>query len=170
MLTERKAKLLVGKAFSLKSQIDKLNGEYNRARESVYDYMDQEKIKHLEGIESDEVGSEAGVLIATKVERVVNITYDIAKLKKKLDKGLFDEIVDRTYTVTNIDALIALLKKAGIKPKEFKPLIHVTETVNNAKLQQAYSVGEVTVADIADAYDARISKSLMIKRKASEKD
>ena len=170
MLTEKKAKLLIGKAFSLKSQIDSLTAEYNKAREAVYDYMAQEKVKYLEGIETDEVGSESGILVATKIERVTSITYDIEKLKKRLNKGLFDEVVDKTYTVTNIDAMIALLKKAGIKPKEFKPLIQVSESVNNAKLQQAYSVGEISMNDIAEAYNARISKTLKIARKASEKD
>lgn len=170
MLTEKKAKLLIGKAFSLKSQIDKLNAEYNRAREAIYDYMAQEKVKHLEGVESDELGSESGVLVATKVERVTSINYDVDLLKKRLDRELFDEVVDKTYTVTNIDALVALLKKAGIKPKEFKPLIHVDERVNSAKLQQAYSIGDIKMNDIQDAYNARISKTLQIRRKVSEKD
>lgn len=169
MLSEKKTKLLIGKAYSLKEQIDSLTAEYNKVRGTIYDYLDQNKMKSMEGSVVNELGSKSGSVIATKVEKITSLTYDIPKLKQRLDKELFNEIVDKTYTITNMDEMILLLKKAGIKPSEFKKLISVHEKVNNARIQQAYSVGDVSLKDISDAYTARVSKSLQL-RKASEKD
>lgn len=169
MLTEKKVKLLISKGWSLKAQIDSLTETYNKVRNQVYDYLDQNKITSMEAPELSEMGSSTGLLKASKVDRVTSLVYDIPKLKKKLDPELFNEIVDKTYTINDINALIGLLKKAGIKPKEFKKLITVTEKVNNGKIQQAYSVGEISLQDISDAYEVKVSKSLQI-RKLGEKD
>lgn len=169
MLTENKVKLLLAKAFSLKSQADSLMAEYNKVRNQIYDYLDQSKMKSIEGHELSESGAKKGLLVATKVDRVTSLTYDIPKLKRKLDKELFNEIVDKTFTITDIDAMISLLKKAGVKPSEFKKLITVSEKVNNARIQQAYSVGDISLNDIKDAYEVKVSKSLQI-RKMGEKD
>ena len=169
MLTEKKAKLLISKGFSLKAQIDSLTEEYNKVRNAVYDYLDQNKMTSMEAPALNDFGSTTGLLKATKVDRVTSLVYDIPKLKKKLDPELFNEIVDKTYTITDINSLISLLKKAGIKPKEFKKLITVSEKVNNGKIQQAYSVGEISLQDISDAYEVKVSKSLQI-RKTGEKD
>lgn len=169
MLSENKVKLLIGRAFSLKMQIDSITAEYNKARNQIYDFLDQNKIKSIEGSTETELNSNRGLLVATKVERVSSLTYDIPKLKKALDKDLFDEIVDKTYTISDIDAMISLLKKAGVKPSEFKKLITVTEKVNNAKIQQAYSIGDISLNDIKDAYEAKVSRTLQI-RKIGEKD
>ena len=169
MLTEKKVKLLISKGFSLKSQIDSLTKEYNKIRNDVYDYLDQNKITSLEAPEQNELGNSTGFLKASKVDRVTSLVYDIPKLKQKIDAELFNEIVDKTYTITDIDALISLLKKAGVKPKEFKKLITVSERVNNGKIQQAYSVGEISLQDISGAYEVKVSKSLQIRR-LGEKD
>lgn len=169
MLTENKVKLLIDKAFSLKQQVDSLTAEYNKIRGQIYDYLDQNKMKSIEGNQTSESGAKKGLLVASKVDRVTSLTYDIPKLKKVLDKELFNEIVDKTYTIADIDAMILLLKKAGIKPSEFKKLITVSEKVNNAKIQQAYSVGDISLNDMKGAYEVKVSKSLQI-RKMGEKD
>lgn len=169
MLTENKVKLLINKAFSLKQQTDKLTSEYNKVRGQIYDYLDQNKMKSLEGSLLSESGASKGLLVATKVDRVTSLTYDIPKLKKKLDKELINEIIDKTYTITDMDAMILLLKKAGVKPSEFKKLITVSEKVNNSKIQQAYSVGDISLNDIKDAYEVKVSKTLQI-RKTGEDD
>lgn len=164
MLTENKVKLLIDKAFSLKTEIDSLTAENNKVRSQIYDYLEQNKMKSIEGSQLSESGAKKGLLVATKVDRVTSLTYDIPKLKKVLDKELYNEIVDKTYTITNIDAMVSLLKKAGIKPSDFKKLIEVTEKVNNAKIQQAYSVGDISLNDIKDAYSVKVSKSLQIRK------
>lgn len=169
MLTENKAKLYIGKAFALKQQIDSLTKKYNQTRNNIYEFLDYSKTSSLEAFEVGELGTKQGKLKATKVERITSIKYDIPKLKKKLDKELVNEIVDKTYTINDIDAMIALLKKAGVRPKDFKKLISVSETVNNGKIQQAYSVGDISLKDISDAYQVTVSKSLQI-RQISEKD
>lgn len=170
MLTEKKVKMLIGKAYSLKAQIDSLTAEYNKARSDIYDYLEQNKATSIEGHGSDELGAKKELLVASRVERVTSLTYDIPKLKTKIDPELFNEIVDKTYTINDIEALKQMLKKAGVKPKDFKKIITVTEKVNNGRIQQAYSVGEISLSDISGAYDVKISKSLQIRRKASEKN
>lgn len=169
MLTEKKAKLLISKAFTLKKQIDALTEEYNKVRSTVYDYLDQSKLTTLEADECSELGTKTGTLKASKVDRVTSITYDIPKLKQKLDPELFNEIIDKSYSITDMPALIQMLKKSGVKPKEFKKFISVSEKVNNGKIQQAYSIGDISLNDIAGAYEVKLSKSLQI-RKASEKN
>lgn len=169
MLTEKKAKLLLAKAFTMKQKIDKATAEYNKIKASIYEFLEAQKTNSIETYTADEIGNQDEKVKATRVERVTSIKYDVDLLKKKIDKELFNEIVDKTYQINNIDAMIELLKKAGIKPKEFKKHITVSETINNGKIQQAYSVGDISLKDIAGAYQATVSQSLQI-RKVSEKD
>ena len=169
MLTENKAKLLIAKAFSMKQKIDKATAEYNKIRGSIYEFLESEKMNSMEAYTADEIGKLDEKVKATRVERVTSIKYDTEALKKKLNKELYNTVVDKVYEINNIDAFIELLKKAGIKPKEFKKHITVIENVNNGKLQQAYSIGAIDIKDIAGAYQATVSKSLQI-RKVSEKD
>ena len=167
MLTENKVRLLIAKAFSLKEIVDAKTNEYNKTRSQIYEFLEQTEQKSMRAkvpAEHRDNSIESEELVATRVDKVTSITYDTEALRKKLDKELFNEIVDKTYTIVDIEGLKSLLKKAGVSPKEFKKYLHVTESVNGAKLQQAYSTGEIDLKSISGAYNVRLSKSIQIRK------
>lgn len=131
------------KLSSLKSRIQKYFDDNNKDRVDVHS---------LSGKDCYSV---------SKQERV-NITYDVDKLKKRLNKETFNEITDRKYIITDIDGIVKLLKRAKIKPEEFKQLIDVETTVNREALKQLYSIGEITMDKLKGCYDAKINKSIKI--------
>ena len=96
--------------------------------------------------------------VFTKVKPIITkkITWDIPKLKKKLSKEIFNEVVDKKYTINNMDDLITYLKSCGVDPKKFKKFVDVEETVN--KLSGCYELqanfSYVKISDLEAAEDA----------------
>lgn len=151
--------------FNLKEQIAGYQTIYDRSREKIQEYFDKKDIKDLE-VEGDLANPP---LIAKRTERLTT-SYQVDKLEAKLDKEIFNEIVDKFYYITDINKLISLMKDAGIKPAQFKACLGVTTTVNTAKIKQLYEVGDLTMEDIAGCYTAKLSKSIDIKERKGDKD
>ena len=149
-------------AFKLKERIDAATKRYNGMRKELGDYIEENRIDELStGVIEDKEFT--GVILTAKIsERVSSLVYDTDKLKERLDKETYNEVVDKTYTINDIDALISLLKSAGISPSTFKKLITVTEVADKARIQQLFSVGELSFDQIQGCYSATISKSVNI--------
>lgn len=108
-------------------------------------------------------------LVCKKQERV-NMTYDVEKLKSKLDSELFLEVTKRSYTIKDINKMIEMIKDAGVKAKDFKALIEADVKVDAQAIKRLYDVGEITMKQLQGAYTAKISKSIKITEEAGEKD
>lgn len=158
-------KQLIRDVYRLGEQIAGLQSILQASKAKIQDYFDKHDIKELE-VEPDEMNGGPS-LIAKKSERVT-IEYLVDKLKESLSKDIFNEVVLKDYRITDINGLIALLKKAGIKPDEFKQYIDVTTTPNNEALKQLYAVGDITKEDLKGCYNAKIVKSISIKERKGD--
>lgn len=86
------------------------------------------------------------------------ITWFLDKLKKKLDKETYNKVVDKTYTINDMQGLIKYLKSCGVDPKKFKKFIDVDETLNEAKLNTYYETGALKKEDIEGCYDVKMGE------------
>ena len=98
--------------------------------------------------------------VKLKVQKIRNkkIVWFIDKLKQTLTKEQQKEVIDKTYEITDMDGLINYLKSCGVKPKEFKKYISVTEMVNEQKLDNAYQTGLIKRKQIENCYDMELGK------------
>src|SRR5690606_4966352 len=100
-------------------------------------------------------------LVAKKHERVM-IDYYPDKLKESMDPELFNEIVHKTYRISDMRGLIEMLKGYGVSAKEFKKFIQVDESVDKAAIRRLYDTGDIKRQDIKGCYSAKVVKSIKI--------
>lgn len=91
------------------------------------------------------------MLSVTKVRRK-KVIWFVDKLKEKLSKNVYKQVVEKTYTVNDMDGLIKYLKTCGVDPKKFKKFIDVEETVDETKINNMYEKGEIKKQDVSGCY------------------
>ena len=96
-------------------------------------------------------------VIVTRI-RTKKVFWFIEKLKEKLDKKTYNEIVDKTYTINDIEGLIKYLKSCGVDAKKFKKFIEVNEEVDETKLNNLYDRGEIKKKQIEDCYEVKLGE------------
>lgn len=158
-MTKREISALVNQLYSLKRKMDCDKGTYNELRSKLAKHFEVNNLDELRV--SDSIGDENDI-VAKKQERITSLIYNMDVLKEKLGKDTFNDVVNKTYEVVDIDSLVELLKKAGIKPAEFKKCIKVHEEVDKARIQHLFSIGDITTEQINGTYTATISKSIRI--------
>ena len=163
--SEKTIKNLIVQTVALEEQTGQLLLKIDENKKKIQKYFDsthQSKII----VEPDDKSS--GNLICKKCERCT-IKYDVEKLKSKLDDEIFTEVTQRTYEITDINAMIGLIKHTGIKAKDFKNLLNVKVTADNAAIKRLYEAGEITMNQLKGTYKATISKTIKISGEDSEK-
>lgn len=90
--------------------------------------------------------------------RTKRVTWLLDKLKQKLGKDIYKDVVDKTYTVNDMYGLIKYLKKCGVDPRKFKKFIDVDETLNETKLNTYYETGALKKSDIEGCYDVKVGE------------
>lgn len=90
--------------------------------------------------------------------RTKRVTWLLDKLKQKLGKDTYKDVVDKTYTVNDMYGLIKYLKKCGVDPRKFKKFIDVDETLNETKLDTYYETGALKKSDIEGCYDVKFGE------------
>lgn len=88
--------------------------------------------------------------------RTKRVTWLLDKLKQKLGKDIYKDVVDKTYTINDIQGLIKYLKSCGVDAKKFKKFIDVNETLNETKLNTYYETGALKKSDIEGCYDVKM--------------
>ncbi len=96
------------------------------------------------------------------------IKYDVNKLKKQLDDELFVEATSREYKIKDINAMIGLMKEAGVKAKDFKALIDVEVKPNNQNIKMLYDAGEISMRQLKGTYKATITKTIKIEEQSGK--
>lgn len=56
-------------------------------------------------------------------------------------EGIDKLVIDKSYTITDINRLIIYLKSCDVDPKAFKSFINVTKTVDEKKLDKLADLG-----------------------------
>lgn len=90
--------------------------------------------------------------------RTKKVTWLLDKLKQKLGKETYNDVVDKTYTVNDMQGLVRYLKGCGVDPKKFKKFIDVDETLNETKLNTYYETGALKKSDIEGCYDVKMGE------------
>lgn len=90
--------------------------------------------------------------------RTKRVTWLLDKLKQKLGKDTYKDVVDKTYTINDIHGLIKYLKSCGVDPRKFKKFIDVDETLNETKLNTYYETGALKKSDIEGCYDVKVGE------------
>jgi len=149
----KEARALADHLYNLKVVKNSTEKEYSETRQKILAYFDKFVAS----------GSKIQGKIAqiTKSE-VTTVTYFIDKLKKTLDPDILSEVIERTYSVDDMNGLIKLMKRYKVDPKEFKKLITITESVNKKVLDELFEVGELTMEDLEDCYEVSISARINV--------
>lgn len=90
--------------------------------------------------------------------RTKKVTWLLDKLKQKVGKDIYSEVVNKTYTVNDMQGLIRYLKTCGVEPKKFKRFIDVTEELDETKLDTYYETGALKTKDIEGCYTVKMGE------------
>lgn len=90
--------------------------------------------------------------------RTKKVTWLLDKLKQRLGKETYNDVVDKTYTINDMQGLVRYLKSCGVDPKKFKKFIDVDETLNETKLNTYYETGALKKEDIKGCYDVKMGE------------
>lgn len=90
--------------------------------------------------------------------RTKKVTWLLDKLKQKVGKDIYSEVVNKTYTVNDMKGLIRYLKTCGVDPKKFKRFIDVTEELDETKLDTYYETGALKTKDIEGCYTVKMGE------------
>ena len=90
--------------------------------------------------------------------RTKKVTWLLDKLKQKLGKDVYSEVVDKTYTINDMQGLIKYLKSCEVDPKKFKKFIDVKEELDETKLNTYYETGALKKEDIEWCYDVKMGE------------
>ena len=114
---------------------------------------------------SFEITLDEGISFYTKPTKVIvtrvrtkKVFWFAEKLKEKLDKKTYNEIVDKTYTINDMEGLVKYLKSCGVDAKKFKKFIEVSEEVDETKLNNLYDRGEIKKKQIEDCYEVKLGE------------
>lgn len=155
---------LILDTLELEEEAGKLLIKIDENKKKIQKYFDENNLKEMEVSVSENTK-----VICKKSERA-NIKYDVDKLKQRLDDELFLEVTKRSYTIKDINAMIKLMKDAGVRAKDFKEQIEPHIVIDGPAIKRLYDAGEITMKQLKGAYTATISKSIKITEKVSGKD
>jgi len=96
-------------------------------------------------------------LVVTKVDKI-KIVWFPEKLKKKVEKRIWKQLIVKHYEVVDMAGLVAYLKSCNVDPMIFKSFIEVTESVDEKAVEALSDRGDLRVSDIAGCYATQDSK------------
>ena len=166
--SKNKVHNLILETLELEEAAGKLLLQIDDNKKKIQKYFDENDLKHME-VEVPSTNDKPVKVVCKKSERA-NIKYDVDKLKERLDKELFIEVTKRSYTITDIDAMIKLVKAAGVKAKDFKQFIESKVSADSQAIMRLYDAGELTMDTLKGTFTATITKSIKISEETGDKD
>ena len=94
------------------------------------------------------------------VQTKTTIDYDIPAMKKKLDKELFNQIVEKKYIISDLKGFREYMDGLNVPMSDLKPFISVESSVNKEQLSRLYEVGELSLTDLDGCYNAKVTKTV----------
>ena len=166
--SENKTHNLILETLELEEQTGKLLLQIDENKQKIQQYFDENGIKQME-VPVSETSKSKTVVVCKKTERAT-VKYDVDKLKEKLDDEMFIEVTNRSYQIKDIDAMIKLMRDAGVRARDFKALIEAKITPDTQAIKRLYDAGEITMKQLKGTFKATISKSIKISEETGEKD
>ena len=166
--SENKTHNLILETLELEEQAGKLLLQIDENKKKIQQYFDENGIKQME-VPVSETSKRKTVVVCKKTERAT-VKYDVDKLREKLDDEMFIEVTNRSYQIKDIDAMIKLMRDAGVRARDFKALIEAKITPDTQAIKRLYDAGEITMKQLKGTFKATISKSIKISEETGEKD
>ena len=166
--SKNKTHNLILETLELEEQTGKLLLQIDENKKKIQQYFDENGIKQME-VPVSETSKSKTVVVCKKTERAT-VKYDVDKLKEKLDDEMFIEVTNRSYQIKDIDAMIKLMRDAGVRARDFKALIEAKITPDTQAIKRLYDAGEITMKQLKGTFKATISKSIKISEETGEKD
>ena len=166
--SKNKTHNLILETLELEEQTGKLLLQIDENKKKIQQYFDENGIKQME-VTVSETSKSKTVVVCKKTERAT-VKYDVDKLKEKLDDEMFIEVTNRSYQIKDIDAMIKLMRDAGVRARDFKALIEAKITPDTQAIKRLYDAGEITMKQLKGTFKATISKSIKISEETGEKD
>ena len=156
----------VRRLYELGQEKKKFDDYYNQVRKKEQLMVSNFMFSNLQKDENSfEITLDEGISFYTNPTKVIvtrirtkKVLWFVEKLKEKLDKKTYNEIVDKTYTINDIEGLIKYLKSCGVDAKKFKKFIEVNEEVDEIKLNNLYDRGEIKKKQIEDCYEVKLGE------------
>lgn len=123
-------------------------------------YNDADELFNYESISklvTDNDDLEGNELIVNKVQKT-SVIFDVDALENNLSKEMCKDVIDKSYTITDINRLIFYLKSCGVDPKVFKSFINVTKTVDEKKLDKLADLGLISQEQLDGCYTLKRQK------------
>lgn len=123
-------------------------------------YNDAEELFNYEGVNKlviDNEDLEGNELVINKVQKT-SVIFDIDALENNLSKEMSKDVINKSYTITDINRLIVYLKTCGVDPKVFKSFINVTKTVDEKKLDKLADLGLIRKEQLEGCYTLKCKK------------
>lgn len=80
------------------------------------------------------------------------VNFNVDMVEQILDKELFNEICDKSYTIIDYNGMVKYLKSLGADPKVFKSFIHCEKAINKNKVDQLGNLGDLSMDDLEGCY------------------
>lgn len=161
---QKSLKLKLVELYRKKIQIKKLEAEYKSMKENVDDevktYMANAGSDSLHFSFKQQVpeapGSKYDIMVDKNV-RIMNVVrkkviFDPDALEERFGKEFCRDFISRKYEIVDWDGMVKLLKSKGVKPNEFLPFINVEKKVDNSKIDQMESVGDIKREELEGTY------------------
>ena len=156
----------VRKLYELGQEKKKFDEYYNQVRKKEQLMVSNFMFSNLPKDENSfEITLDEGISFYTNPTKVIvtrvrtkKVFWFVEKLKEKLDKKTYNKIVDKTYTINDMEGLIKYLKNCGVDAKKFKKFIEVNEEVDETKLNNLYDRGEIKKKQIEDCYEVKLGE------------
>lgn len=134
-----------------KERFDTLKKLFYCDMEELFDYEGVDKLV----VEANDLDGED--LVVNKVQKT-SIDFDVDALENNLSKEMCKDVIDKSYTITDINRLIVYLKSCGVDPKIFKSFINVTKTVDEKKLDKLEDLGLISKEQLEGCYTLKRQK------------
>lgn len=150
--------------FTEKESFSKIETSFKKTKAIFYNEIDKAigaedeiTVHYIE----DETSSKAKQTVFFNIKKVIrtSVTFHADKLKESLSKEIQKRVISKSYTVNNMDGLVAMLKEYGVNPKEFKKFIDVRESVNVQELERLEAIGKIDKEEIEGCYTVSISST-----------
>lgn len=138
--------------FNEQKEFKEKQERFNTIKQSFYN--DAEELFNYEGIDKLVIDNE---LVVNKVQKT-SVIFDVNALENNLSKEMCKDVIDKSYTLTDINRLIIYLKSCGVDPKVFKSFINVTKTVDEKKLDKLADLGLIRKEQLEGCYTLKRKK------------
>ena len=100
-------------------------------------------------------------MVTVKKIEPTSIVWDAEKLEQVLDKEDYKAIIEKTYTISDMEGLVTYLKSCGVSPRRFKSFIEVTRKVDESALEQLDAVGKIDREELEDCFTVNKKSSYL---------